>query len=72
MNAQKAGIRFAPSMQESLKDAVISNVRVRGMNLTVEVNGCGSKIEKFLVDGAECEPFLAWDEKEHKVTIYLA
>ena len=72
MNVEKAGIRFTPSVPENLKDAVVSGVKVRGMGLTVEVKGFGSKIEKFLVDGVECEPFLAWDEKDHKVTICLA
>ena len=72
MNVEKAGIRFVPSVPENLKDAVVSGVKVRGMGLTVEVKGFGSKIEKFLVDGVECNPFLAWDEKDHKVIICLA
>ena len=72
MNAGQDGIRFAPSVPESLKDAVVSHVPVRDMVLTLEVRGFGSRIEKFLVDGMETDAFLPWDDREHKVTICLA
>lgn len=72
MNVEKDGVRFAPSVPESLKDASITGVKVRDMELTVEVKGFGSKVEKFLVDGAECAPFLPWDDKAHAVAICLA
>ena len=72
MNVEKNGIRFAPSVPETLKDAVISGVKVRDMALSVEVKGFGSKLEKFLVDGVESEAFLPWDDGDHRVTIYMA
>ena len=72
MNVEQGGIRFAPSVPESLKDAVISGVKVRDMELTVEVKGFGSKVRQFLVDGVESDAFLPWDGKDHTITIYMA
>ena len=72
LNVELGGIRFAPSVPEILKDAVISGVKVRDMELTVEVKGFGSKVRQFLVDGVESDAFLPWDGKVHTITIYMA
>ena len=72
MNVEKDGIRFAPSVPHQLKDARISGVKVRDMELTIEVKGFGSKVDKFLVDGVASQPFLAWDGQPHEITIHLA
>ena len=55
-----------------MKDASVSNIKVRDMELTVEVSGFGSKVEAFFVDGEAGAPFLAWDGQPHEITIHLA
>lgn len=71
MNLEKKGIRFAPSVPESLKDASLADVDVHGMKLTVEISGFGSKIDAFTADGVPSAPFLPWDGKAHNVKISL-
>ena len=71
MNLEKKGIRFAPSVPESLKDASLADVDVHGMKLTVEISGFGCKIDAFTVDGVPSAPFLPWDGKAHNVNISL-
>ena len=42
-----------------------------GVGMTLNFGWGHDEVEKFLVDGVECDPFLPWDEKDHKVTVYL-
>ena len=71
MNVGKGGIRFAPSVPETLKDVSVTGLNVHGMDLTLEIEGCGSEIKACLIDGSEADAFLAWDEKPHTVTLVM-
>ena len=72
ISLQEKGIRFAPCVPEAMKDSVLYGLKIRGQELTVRIKGYGNKIEKFILDGTEQEPFIAWDSKAHKVEITMA
>lgn len=71
ISLQEKGIRFAPCVPEAMKDSVLYGLKIRGQELTVRMKGYGNKIEKFILDGKEQEPFIAWDGKTHEVEIVL-
>ena len=68
---EKDGIRFAPCVPDVLADALLENLKVREMTLTIKVEGSGNTLTKFLVDGIESEPFIAWDDKVHVITLVM-
>ena len=71
LRLQQDGVSFAPCVPECLKNAGLSNIRLRGQELSVKISGCGNRISKFILDGAESEPFVPWDGKSHKVEIIM-
>lgn len=71
IKAEERGLRFTPCVPEKLRDAELMGLKIRGQDFSVKVSGCGNKIAKFILDGKECEPFIEWDNKPHKVEIIL-
>lgn len=67
----KDGVCFSPCIPENLKDSELSRLQLHGMMLTVKINGYGTKIEKFTLDGKKCEPFVYYDNKPHLIEITL-
>ena len=65
------GLRFTPCVPEKMRDSEITGLKIRGQHLSVKIKGYGNKIAKFILDGKECEPFVAWDNKPHKVEIVM-
>ena len=65
------GISFAPCVPERLKDSGLIGLKIRNRDLSVKIKGYGNKIERFILDGNECEPFIPWDNKSHRVEIIL-
>lgn len=65
------GISFAPCVPERLKDSELIGLKIRNRDLSVKIKGYGNRIEKFILDSKECEPFIAWDNKAHSVEIIL-
>lgn len=48
-----------------------TGIKIHGQDFSVKVKGYGNKIQKFILDGKEYEPFVKWDNKAHKVEIIL-
>lgn len=71
IKAEEKGVRFAPCVPQYLRDAELRNIKLRGQNFSVKVNGYGTEIQKFLLDGKESEPFVPWDKKNHYIEIVL-
>ena len=71
VKAGEKGLSFEPCVPESIRDAQLSGLKIRGQAFSVKIKGHGKKISKFILDGKECEPFIAWDDKSHKVEIVL-
>ena len=71
LNVQGKGISFIPCVPQNLRDAEISGLKIRGQNLSIKIEGYGSEIEKFFVDGKESEPFIPWNKKAHNVVMVL-
>ena len=65
------GLRFAPCVPENMKDSHLSGLKIRSQELTVKISGYGNRIEKFILDGKESEPFIEWDNKPHTAEIIL-
>lgn len=65
------GLSFAPCVPESMKASQLCGLKIRGQEFSVKLSGCGSRIEKFLLDGKESESFVPWDNKPHRVEIIL-
>lgn len=71
IKVQEKSISFAPCVPEKLRNAELAALKIRGRDLSVSIKGYGNRIEKFILDGKECEPFVEWDDKSHKVEIIL-
>lgn len=71
IKAGEKGVRFTPCVPESMKNAELHGVRLRGQIFSVKIKGCGNKIKKFILDSQECEPFVMWDNKGHEVEIIM-
>lgn len=71
ISTEEKGIRFAPCVPERLKDSELSGIKIRGQYFSVKLHGYGNKIQKFFLDGKECEPFAEWDGKAHRVEIIM-
>ena len=72
IKAEEKGISISPCAPELLKDSELCGIRLRGNELSVKLTGYGNRIEKFFLDGKECEPFIPWDGKAHKAEIALS
>lgn len=70
ISAEETGIRFSPCVPEILEGAELK-LTVRGMKLTVKINGYGSEIECLTIDGKESDAFLPYDNNEHQLEIYM-
>lgn len=68
---RKDGVSLAPCVPERLKNAELSGLKIQGQYLSVKIQGYGCKIERFFLDGKECEPFIPLDDKAHEVEIVL-
>ena len=71
IRADENTISFSPCVPESLSDAELKGIRIHGQDFNVKIKGYGNKIQKFILDGKECEPDIAWDNKNHEIEIYL-
>lgn len=71
IRTEEKGIRFAPCVPERLKDCELSGIKIRDNYISVKIHGYGNKIEKFLLDGKECEPFTEWNNKSHQIEIVM-
>ena len=72
IRAEEKGVRFSPCIPEALKDASLEGVMLHGHRYSVKINGSGSKIVKFLLDGEESEPFVEWGDRDRHIEIFLA
>ncbi len=68
---EEKGLCFTPCVPEEFRDAELRNLKIRGQLFDVRIKGHGNKTKKFILDGKECEPFIKWDDKPHKVEIIL-
>ena len=65
------GLRFTPCVPESMKGSQLNGLKIRGQEFMVKVSGCGNRIEKFILDGKESDPFIEWDNKPHNIEMIL-
>ena len=71
IKTEKNGVHFVPCVPQKLNGSVLSGLNVHGLSLTVKLSGEGSEIDRFILDGEESEPFVPWDNKEHKIEIIM-
>lgn len=71
IRAEEKGVSFAPCVPKMLRDAEILGVKLHGQSFSVKVKGYGNKIERFILDGKEGEPFAPYDGKDHNIEIIL-
>ena len=71
VKAEEEGVSFYPCIPEKLKNSELKGIKLHGQELSVKINGHGSRVKSFLLDGKESEPFIEWDGKSHKVEITL-
>jgi hypothetical protein len=74
MDFQSDGIAFAPYVPQSFRgDKVLSGFNYRKMQLTIRVNGFGTAVKSFSIDGKKSDrPFLQGDlEGKHTIEIEL-
>lgn len=72
ISIQEKGISFFPCVPENLRDSELNGIKIRGCDISVKIHGYGNKIDKFLLDGKEREPFVQWDSKPHKIEIVMS
>ncbi len=71
IKVQEKGITFAPCVPKNLRSSELNGLRIRGIELSIKINGYGNRIDKFILDGKECEPYIVWDNKAHSIEIIL-
>ena len=55
IRVKEEGVRFAPSVPESMKDSAIRDLVIRGKRFHVTLTGCGSQVAKVFVNGKELD-----------------
>ena len=71
IRTEKAGIRFAPCVPETLKTLKLEGLTIRSSDLTIQIHGWGTEIKSFTADKAPCAPFIPYDAKPHQIEITL-
>ncbi len=71
ITAKEDGISFSPCVPESMRNAELEGVTIRGQAYSIKTTGYGSVIKKFILDGKETDPFIVWDNQPHRIEIVL-
>ena len=61
MKFENGGIRFCPYIPNGLDSIESGGLSVMGCNISIKINGNGSKIKKFTVNGEQTEPFVNYN-----------
>lgn len=61
MKFENCGIRFCPYIPNGLDSIESGGLSVMGCNISIKINGNGSKIKKFTVNGEQTEPFVNYN-----------
>ena len=68
---EEKGISFNPCVPERFINSGLTGLKLRNQYLSVKISGYGNRIERFLLDGKEHEPFVPWDNKSHEIEIFM-
>jgi glycogen debranching enzyme len=68
------GVRFAPCVPAGVSEVRLSNVRLRGGRIDLEIRGTGTRVARLEVDGRErpAEWVLPWESLTGTVTVAIA
>ncbi|MFP4029479.1 MAG: MGH1-like glycoside hydrolase domain-containing protein [Candidatus Brocadiia bacterium] len=73
LRLEEDGIRFDPAVPSDFAGAELREVRCRNMTLDLKVDGEGTVIEEFRLDGERCDPHISYDMKgKHSVEICVS
>lgn len=72
LRLEEDGIKFDPAVPPDFAGAELHGVRCRNMTLDLKVEGEGSVIEDFWLDGARCDPCISFDTRgKHALEIHV-
>jgi glycogen debranching enzyme len=71
LQPDRKGIRFRPSLPEWAGNLHLSGITIRGKQISISMEGSGTNLIRFTVNGSGSDPFLSYDHLPRKCRIEI-